>query len=186
MTLVVKELRIISPENMTSPGASDAPLSCPCSPLLLESFKSPETDTQNRSLMSGCKKPRSSLTKCSAGIVRGSQTSGSAGSSDMCNDKTLRTERLCCWHKRHALPRLQQGYAAKSKRKRAANEMERRLHNIFGSVNPPSATDPHPEAVYRVIVIAQEQVVFVGDGAPVISAVYMVKPGDAWQLYRIR
>ena len=26
----------------------------------------------------------------------------------------------------------------------------------------------------------------VGDGAPVISAVYMVKPGDAWQLYRIR
>ena len=26
----------------------------------------------------------------------------------------------------------------------------------------------------------------VGDGVPVISAVYMVNPGEAWQLYRIR
>ena len=26
----------------------------------------------------------------------------------------------------------------------------------------------------------------VGDGASVILAVYMVKPGDAWQVYRIR
>ena len=38
----------------------------------------------------------------------------------------------------------------------------------------------------RIEIGEQVRVALVGDAVPVISAVYMVNPGEAWQLYRIR